>query len=420
MTHFGILCPGAIGHLNPMCNIARELLERGHRVTLFGVPDTQAKVAAVAGLEFAQIGVAAFPVGTIDRKYKELGLMSNLDGLKYTIEWLKQETQMLCTEAPGAIAASGIDVLLVDQLTRIGGSIAELRGIPFVTICNALPINQEPSVPPFFTTWTYQDTWLARVRNQMGNNLFNYLTKSVWETIVAQRQAWKLPPLADRDAGYSQLLQLCQLPLEFDFPRQKAAQMKYLGPFQAPTSSEPISFAGIDFPFDRLTDKPLIYASLGTLQNQQLHIFETIATACADLDAQLVISLGDPQRDPTKIQLAGNPIVVAYAPHAALIARSSLVITHAGMNTVIGSLSAGVPLVAIPITNEQPGIATRLTRTGAGEMVPVKQLTVDRLKQSIERVLGDDSYRTQAKRMQAIVQQSGGVKRAVDLILSVC
>jgi zeaxanthin glucosyltransferase len=420
MTHFGIFCPGAIGHLNPMCNIARELLERGHRVTLFGVPDTQAKVAAVVGLEFAQIGAAAFPLGTIDRKYKELGQISNLDGLKYTIEWLKQETKMLCAEAPKAIETRGIDVLRVDQLTRIGGSIAELLALPFVTICNALPIDREPSVPPFFTTWTYQDTWWARVRNQLGHNLFAYLTKPVGQTIVAQRQAWQLPPLADRNPGYSQLLQICQLPPEFDFPRRASERMNYLGPFQAPASSEPISFPGLDFPFDRLTDKPLIYASLGTLQNQQLHIFNTIATACADLDAQLVISLGDPNRDPTEIQLAGNPIVVAYAPHAALIARSSLVITHAGMNTVIGSLSAGVPLVAIPITNEQPGIATRLARTGAGEMVPVKSLTADRLKQSIERVLNDVSYRTQAQRMQAIVQQSGGVKRAVDLILAIC
>jgi zeaxanthin glucosyltransferase len=111
---------------------------------------------------------------------------------------------------------------------------------------------------------------------------------------------------------------------------------------------------------------------------------------------------------------------VAYAPHAALIARSSLVVTHAGLNTTIGSLSAGVPLVAIPITNEQPGIATRLARTGAGEMLPLKQLTVDRLNRTISRVLNDVSYRNRAQRMQSIVQQSGGVKRAVDLILAVC
>jgi zeaxanthin glucosyltransferase len=420
MTHLGILCPGAIGHLNPMCSIARELLSRGHRVTLFGVPDIHTRVANVAGLDFAQIGAAEFPLGSIDRMYKELGQKSNLDGLKYTLTWMGRENQMLFAEAPAAIEACGIDLLLIDQVTGAGTTIAEFLQIPFVTICNALPINREPSVPPFFTTWTYQDTWWAKARNQLGNSLLDYLTETVWQQILTQRRSWKLPPLADREAGFSQLLQISQLPPEFDFPRQGAAQMHYVGPFLAPATAEPISFAGLDFPFDRLTAKPLIYASLGTLQNQQLDIFKTIAAACVDIDAQLVISLGDPDRDPTELQLPGHPIVVAYAPHAALIERSSVVVTHAGLNTTIGSLSAGVPLVAIPITNEQPGIATRLARTGAGEMLPLKQLSVDRLNRTISRVLSDVSYRTQAQRMQSIVQQSGGVNRAVDLILGVC
>lgn len=51
MTHFGIFCPGAIGHLNPMVSLGRELVRRGHRVTLFGVPDVRAKVVQ-SGLEF--------------------------------------------------------------------------------------------------------------------------------------------------------------------------------------------------------------------------------------------------------------------------------------------------------------------------------------------------------------------------------
>ena len=294
MTHLGILCPGAIGHLNPMCTIARELLSRGHRVTLFGVPDIQARVANVAGLEFAQLGAAEFPLGAIDRMYKELGQKSNLDGLKYTLTWMGRENQMLFAEAPAAIEARGIDLLLIDQVTGAGTTIAEFLQIPFVTICNALPINREPSVPPFFTTWTYQDTWWAKARNQLGNSLLDYLTETVWQQILTQRRSWKLPPLADREAGFSQLLQISQLPPEFDFPRQGAAQMHYVGPFLAPATAEPISFAGLDFPFDRLTAKPLIYASLGTLQNQQLDIFKTIASACVDLDAQLVISLGIP------------------------------------------------------------------------------------------------------------------------------
>jgi UDP:flavonoid glycosyltransferase YjiC (YdhE family) len=146
--------------------------------------------------------------------------------------------------------------------------------------------------------------------------------------------------------------------------------MNYTGLFKEPPNIEAVKFAEVDFPFDKLTEQPLIYASLGTLQNQNIATFQCIAEACVDLDVQLVIALGNPRQDPKEFQFAGEPIVVAYAPQAELINRSSLVITHAGMNTVIDSLSAGVPLVAIPITNDQPGVASRLVRTGAGEMVP--------------------------------------------------
>jgi UDP:flavonoid glycosyltransferase YjiC (YdhE family) len=59
MTHFGILCPAAIGHLNPMCVLGRELQRRGHQVTLFGVADVQPKVMK-SGLGFWTIGEADF------------------------------------------------------------------------------------------------------------------------------------------------------------------------------------------------------------------------------------------------------------------------------------------------------------------------------------------------------------------------
>ncbi len=42
MTHFGIFCPAASGHLNPMTTLGRELLRRGHRVSVFNFLDAKA------------------------------------------------------------------------------------------------------------------------------------------------------------------------------------------------------------------------------------------------------------------------------------------------------------------------------------------------------------------------------------------
>ena len=132
------------------------------------------------------------------------------------------------------------------------------------------------------------------------------------------------------------------------------------------------------------------------------------------LDVQLVISLGNPQAQP--IDLPGNPIVVPFAPHQKLIERSKVVVTHAGMNTVLTALGCGVPLVPIPITNEQPGIASRLARTKAGKMLQLSKLNEITLRTAISEVLSESSYRIKARQLQNIIQASGGVERVADII----
>ena len=51
MTHYGIICPTASGHLNTITPLGYELKQRNHKVTLFSFPDAEAKTRA-AGLEF--------------------------------------------------------------------------------------------------------------------------------------------------------------------------------------------------------------------------------------------------------------------------------------------------------------------------------------------------------------------------------
>ena len=171
----------------------------------------------------------------------------------------------------------------------------------------------------------------------------------------------------------------------------------------------------VDFPYAQLTGKPLIYASLGTLQNRLQHVFQDIAQACVGLDAQLVISLGNGIAAASLPKLAGNPIVVNYAPQFELLQRAALVITHAGLNTTLGSLSNAVPMVAIPISLDQPGVAARIAWTGTGEVVPLAKLSDLRLRETIERVLTVDAYKQNALRLQSAIRSAGGVSRAADI-----
>jgi MGT family glycosyltransferase len=157
---------------------------------------------------------------------------------------------------------------------------------------------------------------------------------------------------------------------------------------------------------------------MGTLQNRQKHIFGIIAEACAGLDVQLVLSLGGGGKPEDMEELAGEPIVVEFAPQLELLKRAALCITHAGLNTALECLSNGVPMVAIPITNDQPGVAARIEWTGTGEMVSVSKLSIAKLRTEVQRVLGDQRYRDNAKKLQQAIRSRDAISMAAELIES--
>src|SRR5262249_4370127 len=160
-------------------------------------------------------------------------------------------------------------------------------GLPFITICNALAINREPLVPPPFTPWTYRDAWWAALRNRAGYAAADWQTRPIAAAVAEYRRQWGLRPLASPDDSFSTLAQICQMPREFDFPRRRLPRsFHYVGPLRGAPHRE------IEFPWDRLDGRPLVYASLGTLQNSREPLFRCFAEACRDLEVQLVISHG--------------------------------------------------------------------------------------------------------------------------------
>lgn len=411
MTHFGIICPSSSGHLNTILPLGQELQRRGHRITLVGLLDARPKTEA-AGLHFWPIGEEDFPSGAMAAYFGELGKLSGIAAVRHTVAILKAEANVILRDAPAAIKTAGIEALLVDQVSLAGGTVAEFLDIPFITVCSAVVLNQELGIPPFNTPWQYSLGWWASLRNRVGYRILDRVTKPMLQLIADYRQQWNLPQHSHPNQNFSSLAQISQQPAELEFPREQLPQwFHFTGPYHNTASREPAAF-----PWEKLTGQPLIYASMGSVLGNMLGIFEQIASACEGLDAQLVISLGgstDPEALP---KLSGNPLVVGYAPQLELLAKATLTITHAGMNTTLESLTNGVPMVAIPITNDQPGVAARMAWAGCGEVVPLKSLKVAPLRDAIRRVLSDDSYKQNALRLQDAIRRAGGATRAADII----
>ena len=414
MTQLGLICPPMHGHMHPMFSLGRELLRRGHQVTAFSLPEAE-RHARSAGLQFVPLGEDEFPLGSLKGNLNRLARMSGVSAVRFTIQMLRRESQVHLRDLPSLLKQHGVQAMLVDQVSPAAGSVCDAGNVPFFTICNALMLDQEPGIPPAPMHWSYSTRWWSRIRNRLGFALLQQLTSGIRKDVNAFRMLHGLTPHRRPEDWPSKLATIAQVPQEFDFPRQNlSSTFHYAGPFQD-SKARP----AIEFPWNQLDGRPLIYASMGTLQNGVARIFRQIAEACADSRWQLVIALGG--GDAVSLgTLPGNPIVRTYAPQLELLQKASLTITHAGLNTVMESLAAGVPLVAIPITNDQPGAAARLEWIGAGIRIVPGRLSVDRLKSAIESVMSTPSYRANAVLQGQAIARSGGVRHAADVIETAC
>jgi len=409
MKHFGIISPPVSGHIHPMSALGRELVSRGHRVTYFQMLDLEDKIRS-EGLDFEPIGERDHPRGSLPVALKRLGQLEGYAALRFTIAQVARTSAMVCRDVPAAIRRAGVDTLLVDQMEPAGGAVAEHLDIPFVTICNALAINRDPAVPPAFTPWRYRDTAFARARNRLGYLASDLVTRPITQVVAEYRRAWRLPALRTPDDSFSKLAQICQMPKEFDFPRSNLPEtFHYVGPLRRDPPKP------IPFPWEKLDGRPLVYASLGTLQGSREPLFRCFAEACQGLEVQLVISHGGGLSPEQATRLPGDPLVVPYAPQLELLRRASLTITHAGLNTVLDSISCGVPVVAIPITYEQPAIARRVEWTGCGQRLSLNGLRGDSLRKAVIRGLRNIRWRDAARLFQGDAPRVRGAATAADL-----
>lgn len=395
------------GHLNPFLALARELQRRGHRVTVFQMPDLEASVRA-EDVDFVPIGACDHPLGSLPQSLAELGKLSGWAALRFTVRAVAKTTEMICRDAPQALREAQVDVLLVDQTEPAGGSVAEHLGLPYVTLCNALALNREPNVPPPFTSWSYSTSPWARLRNRLGYALSDRILAPVRKVLASHRRGWKLPEHKSPEDSFSHFAQISQQTREFDFPRTLLPScFHYVGPLRGPERQK------LAFPWEQLDGRPLIYASLGTLQTSKTSLFEVFVEACKGLDVQLVLAGRSRESLGT---LPENVIATVYAPQLELLKRASLTLTHGGLNTVLDSLSCGVPMILIPVTYEQPAIAARVARIGAGLSIPLSHVSRNRLSTDINQIATTGVYRAKARAMAASIRTAGGTVRAADII----
>lgn len=174
-------------------------------------------------------------------------------------------------------------------------------------------------------------------------------------------------------------------------------------------------------------DAPLVYVTFATMAGGNPvgdAAFRAALDAVGGLPIRVLLTAGRGADIQALGEVPANVHVEAWVSQADVLTAATAVVCHGGSGTTFGTLAAGLPLVIVPMFADQPANARLVESAGAGLAVeptgePGGRVGVPapddapRIRQSIESVPADDSYRRAA---QGLAAEMSALPTARDLL----
>lgn len=163
---------------------------------------------------------------------------------------------------------------------------------------------------------------------------------------------------------------------------------------------------------------PVVYVSLGSFLSVRGDVLARIAAALAGLDVRVALATGSTPAAALGA-LPESWLVRPYLPQVTLLARAALAVSHGGNNSVTESLTAGVPLLLLPLSTDQFDGAAAVEAAGFGEVFDPNAATPQELRAGAARLLGlETDPRARLARLSGELRAAPGPGRARAALLA--
>ncbi len=379
------------GHTNPTLSVVAELIKRGERIVYYN-SERFADAIRATGAEFRPYrGMPELPQTMSTRMVKLIPLLSS-----FTESFLRTHINEL--------RAQPADLVLHDCIAIWGAEASRLMGVPRMATVPTLLVNDSVSqlakrimprdirpggsgirlsdVPLLFSVF------LQRLRTNRRHGLeYKKILDLVHADFNVVFTSAALQPHADEFAG----------------------RFAFVGSPTVERSEE------ASYPFEELSDAPLVYISLGTLFNDRPDLFQLCFDALGDLDVQVLLSRGKADASHSALAAPDNFRIESYVPQLAVLRHSAAFVTHGGIGSASEALHCGAPQVFLPQIWDGYLMAHQISQAGAGILLPPRP-SAAQLRTAVQTVLSDRGYRDKARSLGAGLTSSGGAVGAADAI----
>ncbi len=388
--HIAIVSLGAFGHVNPTLSFVTELINRGAHVTYFTTENFR-NIIEPTGAKFVPVSSwMAKQNGSQEGEDNDTNVAATVPFLflNEAGAYIDTVLSVLREDRPDAIA---------HDFAGIAGTIAaDVLKVPNVMLYTSYPSNDSYSVAQSFEDVS-EDHPLRIAAAKIAQGYVekygcrNMTVKEIFDghgdyNIVMMQK--RLVPNGDSFDD------------SFVFTGVQMGKRTAFGSWKAPDNG-----------------KPLLYSSLGTAFNNWPEYYPILFDAVRDLDINVFAALG--AIDPASLKdIPANVEVGQMVPQLDILSQASVFITHAGMGGTGEAIYYGVPMIAIPQMEEQAITARQIEKTGLGvAFLDKSTITSANLKDAIEKLLNDESYRNTVKDFSSDMKSLGGASASAEALL---
>ncbi|MBO5135958.1 MAG: glucosyltransferase [Clostridia bacterium] len=389
MSKIVFFCIPAHGHTNPTLEVVRELISRGNEVWYYSYNEFRDKIEST--------GAKFISCDDYDMEKKLSAKDSTRVGkdLAFSTKLLVDTTLALDEKVCSEMEEIKPDCIVADSMALWGKAVALKLGIPFVSSTTTFAFNQ----------------YSARIMKQG----FGELIKMLLSMPKTSKQVKRL-----KDKGYP-----VNSIIDIIGNDDNTHTIVYTSPEFQPCSetfSEKYAFVGPSIrPATEEIEKKkekLIYISMGTVNNDMMPFYRSCISALKGTDYQVIMSVGNLVSVEDFGEIPENISVYSYIDQIAVLEKADIFVSHCGMNSVSESLYFGVPIVMLPQTSEQRGVAERVRQLGAGIKVDKKKGTA--VLSAIKEIWDNENYKKNAVKIAEDFRKCTGAKGAAEKILKVC
>ncbi|MCU5376306.1 glycosyl transferase family 1 [Bacillus cereus] len=380
---------GSEGHINPTLQVVEELVSRGEEVVYFSIESFRERIEKTGAT-----------VRTIDeKKFIKAFLSSGRNYLSERINGLLHTADVIIPNVLEQIEGEHFDYIIHDSMFGCGRLIAQILKLPAINSCTSFA-QDEKSFEQILDHLSKNIP--VEVQEKIQND-FESLTKG-----IADKYGVEIHSPYEVFCNPAPLTIVYTIKEFQPFGDRFDETLKFVGP----SISTQVKNEEFDFPV--IEEKSPIYISLGTVFNEALDFYKLCMKAFENSNHTIVMSIGNKTKISDLGEIPKNFIVKNYVPQTKLLTYINLFITHGGMNSTHEGLYNGIPLIVIPQSADQPVIAKQVENLGAGVTLSMKELTEEQLRENVELVLNNPSFKEAALNLKESFQKSGGYKQAVN------